>query len=97
MRESPCISEYREVKIFECGQSAGKAGGEQWQNFCSQTVSKCSSCKTIAKDTVTSTRIPRDHTPDSIVIWEKIWSTPYGDIGTNVNYNGPKVAKFLVG
>jgi hypothetical protein len=24
-------------------------------------------------------------------LWKKIWPTPYGDIGINVNYNGPKV------
>ena len=27
----------------------------------------------------------------------KIWSMPHGDMGNDMNYNGPKVAKFLVG
>jgi hypothetical protein len=27
----------------------------------------------------------------------KIWSMPPGDLGKDMNYNGPKVAKFLVG
>ncbi len=26
----------------------------------------------------------------------KIWSTPHGDMGNNVNYNGPKVAPCVV-